>query len=45
MGQGGSTKYLAYMWRVRMKEEGSIKREGGNERSDRKIVRKSIVTT
>ena len=43
MGQGGSTKYLASTWRVRMKAEGSIKREGISERSDQKIVRESTV--
>ena len=45
MGQGGSTKILACTWRVRMKEEESIKREGGSERRDRKFVRESTVAT
>ena len=35
MGQGGSTKNLACMWRVRMKEKESIKGEGGSERKSR----------
>ena len=43
MGQGGSTKNLAYMWRVRMKEEESIKSEGGSDRRDRKFVRENTV--
>ena len=34
MGQGGSTKNLACIWRVRMKEEEGIKGERGNERKD-----------
>ena len=32
MGQGSSTNNLACTWRVRMKEEESIKGEGGSER-------------
>ena len=43
MGQGGSTKNLACTLRVRMKEEESIKREGGSERGDRKFVRENAV--
>ena len=31
------------MWRVRMKEEGSIKEEGSNGKGDRKFVRENIV--
>ena len=43
MGQGGSTKNLACTLRVRMKEEESIKREGGSERGDQKFVRENTV--
>ena len=32
MGQVSSTNHLAYMWRVRMKEEDDIKGEGDSER-------------
>ena len=42
MGQGGSTKNLAYMWRVRIKEEESIKGERGNERKDWEIKREIL---
>ena len=45
MGQGGSTKNLACTWRARMKEEGSIKREGGSERRDQTFGRESTVVT
>ena len=44
MGQGGSTKNLVCTWRVRMKEEKSIKREGGSGRIDRIFVRESTIT-
>ena len=43
MGQGGSTKNLACTWMVRMKEEESIKREGGSDRRDRKFVRENTI--
>ena len=37
MGQVSSTNHLASTWRVRMKEEQSIKEEGGNGEGDQKI--------
>ena len=43
MGQVSSTNHLACTWRVRMKEEESIKEEGSNGKGDRKFVKESIV--
>ena len=45
IGQGGSTKNLACTWRLRMKEEESIKSEGGSDRRDQKFVRENTITT